>query len=63
MSHKEEFEKISRQSIDLLINSTLKRHGIKLEKPEMTEQERKEIKSLIEGLKKNVESLTDITKK
>lgn len=64
MSNKEEFEKISKQSMDLLINATLKRHGIKLDtKPQLSDEERKELKSLIEGLKKNVESLTNITKK
>ncbi|WP_066048334.1 hypothetical protein [Robertmurraya korlensis] len=64
MSNKEEFEKISKQSMDLLINATLKRHGINLDtKPQLSDEEREELKSLIEGLKQNVESLTNITKK
>lgn len=64
MSNKEEFEKISKQSMDLLINATLKRHGIKLDtKPQLSDEDRAELKSLIEGLKQNVESLTNITKK
>jgi malate/lactate dehydrogenase len=64
MSNKEEFEKISKQSMDLLINATLKRHGINLDtKPQLSDKEREELKSLIEGLKQNVESLTNITKK
>jgi hypothetical protein len=64
MSKREEFQNISKQSIDLLINATLKRHGIKIDtKPELSDEEKAELKSLIEGLKQNVESLTNITKK
>lgn len=64
MSKKEEFEKISKQSMDLLINATLKRHGIKLDtKPQLSDEDRAELRNLIEGLKQNVESLTNITKK
>ncbi|SHS87051.1 Uncharacterised protein [Mycobacteroides abscessus subsp. abscessus] len=64
MSNKEEFEKVSKQSMDLLINATLKRHGINLNtKPQLSDEDRAELKSLIEGLKQNVESLTNITKK
>lgn len=64
MSHKDEFEKVSRQSIDMLINATMKRHGISFDKkPEMTEQEKAELKKLIEELKQSVATLTNLQKK
>lgn len=64
MDHKEEFEKISRQSIDMLITATMKRHGITIDKkPEMSEQEKDELRKLIEDLKSSVATLTNIQKK
>jgi non-homologous end joining protein Ku len=56
---KNQFEDLSRKSLDMLINSTLNKHKVKLKKPKkMSMKEKQEIRKLVEDLKKSVESLT-----
>ncbi|SEQ24318.1 hypothetical protein SAMN05216232_2009 [Virgibacillus subterraneus] len=64
MGNNREFNNISKKSIDMLINSTFKRHGVSLDKPQkITLKEKQELKNLVKELQKGVTSLTKTTKK
>ncbi|MUK88036.1 hypothetical protein GMD78_06435 [Ornithinibacillus sp. L9] len=64
MGNNREFDNISKKSIDMLINSTFKRHGISLDKPQrLNLKEKQELKKLVRDLQKGVNSLTRTTKK
>ncbi|ASK61089.1 hypothetical protein CFK37_02190 [Virgibacillus phasianinus] len=56
MSNKEN-KNLSGNVIDLLVDSTLKKHGIKLEPEKLDDKQKEELKNMVNNLRKSVESL------
>jgi len=51
-------ENLSRKSVDLLLNSILKKNGASLRRPTLSMKEKQELKRLIKDLQQSVNSLT-----
>ncbi|MFG6149373.1 hypothetical protein [Halobacillus sp. B23F22_1] len=51
------FKKTSEKLIDMLVGSTLKRHKVALNGDHLSNEEKEQLRSLVEELKQNVESL------
>jgi len=56
-------DSITNQSVNLLIDSVLKRHGVKLRKPRLSAQEKRKLKNLLMDLESNVNKLVKTIKK
>ncbi|WP_181351257.1 hypothetical protein [Thalassobacillus sp. CUG 92003] len=56
--HKEVYDKV----IDMLVNTTLNRHGVKLDKNKIDQKNKEELKKMVEELKNNVNSLSKTEK-
>lgn len=61
MPNNKDFENISSQVIEVLVDSTLKRHGAKLQPEKIGQKEKDELKAMIETIKKSVDQLTKKT--
>lgn len=62
VSKGEDLSKISNQIVDMLVGSTLKRHGVKLGEKEIDPKEKEEIKKMVNNLKESVEALSKTKK-
>lgn len=51
------FKDTSEKIVDMLVGSTLKRHNIQLDSKNLSEEDREELKKMIEDLKQSVQSL------
>ncbi|WP_077324190.1 hypothetical protein [Virgibacillus siamensis] len=58
MSKGEDLSKISNQIIDMLVGTTLKKHGVELGKKEIDPKEKEEIKKMVENLRESVEAIS-----
>ncbi|ASK61095.1 hypothetical protein CFK37_02230 [Virgibacillus phasianinus] len=56
MSNKEN-KNLSGHVIDLLVDSTLKKHGVKLEPEKLDGKQKEELKNMVNNLTKSVEAL------
>lgn len=56
MSNKDSVD-ITHQAIDMLLEATLKKHGVKLDSKKIDNKEKEKLDLLVSTLKKNVESL------
>ena len=56
MSNKDSVD-ITHQAIDMLLEATLKKHGVKLDFKKIDNKEKEKLDLLVSTLKKNVESL------
>jgi len=54
---------VTDQSVNLLIDSVLKRNGVKLRKPRLSVQEKRKLKNLLMDLENNVNKLVKTIKK
>lgn len=52
------FENVSNQVIDVLVDATLKKHGVKLQAEKIGQKEKDELKAMVDTLKKSVDQLT-----
>lgn len=50
-------DSIVNQSVELLIDSVLKRNGVKLRKPRLSAQEKRKLRNLLMDLENNVNKL------
>ncbi|MDY0393276.1 hypothetical protein ACFSMW_14585 [Virgibacillus halophilus] len=53
---------VSNQIIDLLVETTLKKHGAKLDASKLGSEDKERIKNLVQGLKQSVEDLVSDNK-
>lgn len=58
MSSKD-FRDTSEKIIDMLVGSTLKRHNVQLNSQNLTDEDREQLKDLVEQLKEDVQSLKE----
>ncbi|MEJ9279428.1 hypothetical protein [Ureibacillus thermosphaericus] len=56
-------DSITNQSVNLLIDSVLKRHEVKRRKPRLSAQEKRKLKNLLVDLESNVNKLVKTIKK
>ncbi|MBM7599732.1 hypothetical protein JOC34_002100 [Virgibacillus halotolerans] len=61
MQNNKDFENVSNHVIDMLLDSTLKKHGVKLETEKVGQKEKEELKTMVESLKKSVDQLSQKT--
>jgi len=57
LSNDKEFEKASKRVIDMLVDTTLKKHNVKLKTDHIDEETKKELRKLVKDLQKSVKSL------
>lgn len=57
MSKGKDFKKTN-PIVDMLVDSTLKRHGVKLEETKIDPKEKEQLKNMVDNLISNVEALT-----
>ncbi|GGB49005.1 hypothetical protein GCM10011409_28230 [Lentibacillus populi] len=62
MSNNNGFENFSTQIIDMLVDTTLKKHGAKLDAEKLDSQDKERIRNLVESLKQSVDDLTRVRK-
>ncbi|MBT2217929.1 hypothetical protein F3157_19515 [Virgibacillus dakarensis] len=62
MSNNNGFENFSTQIIDMLVDTTLKKHGTKLDPEKLDSQDKERIRNLVESLKQSVDDLTRVRK-
>lgn len=58
MSNSKGSNKVSNQVIDMLVDSTLNKHGVKLGDKEIDAKQKEELKGLVDNLRKSVDKLT-----
>lgn len=58
MSKNEDVNKTSNQIIDMLVDTTLKRHGVKLGEKKIDPNEKEEVRKMVNNLRQNVEALS-----
>lgn len=58
LPNNKEFENVSSQVIDVLVDSTLRKHGVKLQAEKIGQKEKEELVAMIETIKKSVDQLT-----
>ncbi|MFC4401742.1 hypothetical protein [Gracilibacillus xinjiangensis] len=51
------FKETSEKIIDMLVGTTLKRHNVQLDSQKLSEEDREQLKNLVDELKKSVQSL------
>lgn len=56
--NKDDFENVSRQIIDMIVGTTLKRHGVKLNEEKIDPKEKEELRKMVNNLRDSVEALT-----
>ncbi|SES23619.1 hypothetical protein SAMN04487944_1263 [Gracilibacillus ureilyticus] len=54
-----DFKDTSEKIIDLLVGTTLKRHNIQLDSRNLSAEDREQLKSLVNELKRSVQSLSE----
>ncbi|PWU70135.1 MULTISPECIES: hypothetical protein [Gracilibacillus] len=59
----DDFKNVSSQIIDMLVGATLKRHKVQLDGSSLSEEEKVQLKELVEELKHNVQTLQKNAKK
>ncbi|MFD2924225.1 hypothetical protein [Halobacillus naozhouensis] len=60
-NNNDDFQNISGRIIDMIVGSTLKKHGVKLDPNRIDPEQREEIKKIVEDLRKSADSLTKKT--
>lgn len=58
LSNSKGSNKVSNQVIDMLVDSTLNKHGVKLGDKEIDAKQKEELKGLVDNLRKSVDKLT-----
>lgn len=58
MAKYEEFNQISKKIIDMLVDTTLKKHDVKLEADKIAPETKDELRELVQELQKSVHALT-----
>ena len=53
-----DFDKVSNSVIDMLLDSTLKKHGVKLETEKINEKQKEELRTMVARLKKSVDQMS-----
>lgn len=56
------FKNTSEKIIDMLVGATLKRHNVQLDSKSLNDEEKQQLKNLVEELKQNVQSLQEKSK-
>lgn len=59
LSNSKDSKNVSNQTIDMLVGSILKKHGVKLEAEKVGPKEKEELKNMIANLKKSVDAITE----
>lgn len=62
MSNNEGYKNIPKQVIDMLVDTTLNKHGAKMDAEKLDPEEKERIKNLVVNLKKSVDDLTQAQK-
>lgn len=63
MSNQKGYGNLSNDVLDMLVDSTLKKHGVKLEPNKLDDTEKEQLKKMVDNLKKNVEALIESNSK
>lgn len=58
LPNSKDFGNVSNHVIDMLVDSTLKKHGVKLEPEKIGSKEKDELKNMVDTLKNSVDALT-----
>ncbi|UOQ92853.1 hypothetical protein MUO14_20970 [Halobacillus shinanisalinarum] len=58
MSKNKDFENVSSQIVDMIVGSTLKKHGVKLDPQKIDSKEKEELRRIVNNLQESVDAFT-----
>lgn len=59
MAKYDEINQVSKKLIDMLVDSTLRKHDVKLEADKIDQDTKEELRELVQELQKSVQALTE----
>ncbi|UOR13109.1 hypothetical protein [Halobacillus amylolyticus] len=58
LSKNKDFENVSSQIVDMIVGSTLKKHGVKLDPDKIDPKEKEELRKIVNNLQESVDAFT-----